>query len=279
MPAVPSLGIIGGMRELDPDVRAYYEGGNETNRLTGGFPSGPLELERTKEIIGRYLSSPPLKIIDVGGGPGIYAAWLAARGDFVHMVDPISLHVEQARSAHPRISAEIGDARELSIADESADVVLLLGPLYHLVDRQDRLQVLSEARRVLRNGGWVFAAAISRYAALFDLLIRLGKLHEPEIFRIVSEAVETGIFRGQVSQLFTTAYFHLPQELRQEVLDVGLELSALLNVEGPGFLIKDFESSWADPLKREAILQAARLVESKQEMLAASSHILAVARK
>jgi len=267
------------MAELDPTIRDYYERGLEAGRLTGGFPSGPLEFERTKEIISRYLSAPPLKIIDVGGGPGLYSAWLADRGDDVHLVDPVRLHVDQARSAHARITAEIGDARQLPHADDSFDTVLLLGPLYHLVAREDRLSALSEARRVVRSSGWVFAAAISRYAALFDLLVRADRLHDPEIFRLVEDVVETGVFRGQVSQLFTTAYFHLPDDLREEVKAAGFELKALLNIEGPGFLLHDFEARWADPVKRKTVLDAARLVESKPELLSASSHILAVARK
>jgi ubiquinone/menaquinone biosynthesis C-methylase UbiE len=267
------------MGELDFRIRAYYERGNEANRLSGGFPSGPLELERTKEIIARYLPPPPLRIIDVGGGPGVYAAWLAARGDQVQVIDPVPLHVDQARSAHPGVSAEIGDARQLPGADASADAVLLLGPLYHLVDKADRLKALSESRRVLRPGGWAFVAAISRYAALLDLLIRAQRLHEPEIFRIVCDAIATGIFAGQVSQLFTTAYFHLPEELSREVQEAGFELNALLNIEGPGFLLQNFESNWADPPRRKVILDTARLLESKPELLAASAHILAVARK
>src|SRR5262249_26212475 len=118
------------MPEMDPKILAYYQQGKELERLLGGFPSGPLELERTKEIISRYLPPPPLKIIDVGGGPGIYAAWLAGRGDSVYLVDPVSLHVDQARSAHSKITAEIGDARALPQGDASFDVALLLGPLY-----------------------------------------------------------------------------------------------------------------------------------------------------
>lgn len=266
------------MPEIDPSIRAYYDRGTETNRLGGGFPSGPLELERTKEILGRYLPPAPLDILDVGGGPGVYAAWLANRGDRVHLVDPIPLHVDQARSAHPGISAEVGDARQLAQAGASMDAVLLLGPLYHLVDRHDRLQALREAHRVLRPGGMIFAAAISRYAALLDLLVRAGKLHEPGILQIVSAAVRNGIFYGAEHDLFTTAYFHLPREMAQEVTEAGFEMSALLNIEGPGFLLHDFESHWADPSRRESILEAARLVEAEPEMLAASAHILAVAR-
>ena len=267
------------MPELDPTIRDYYDRGLEAGRLTGGFPSGPLEFERTKEIISRYLSAPPRKIIDIGGGPGLYSAWLAERGDDVHLVDPVGLHVNQARSAHSRIKAEIGDARQLAHSDAAFDIALLLGPLYHLVGREDRLLALSEARRVVRPGGWVFAAAISRYAALFDLLVRADLLHDPEIFRLVEHVVETGVFHGQVSQLFTTAYFHLPAELAEEVSAAGFELKALLNIEGPGFLLHDFEARWADPVKRKTVLDAARLVEAKPELLSASSHILAVAQK
>jgi 2-polyprenyl-3-methyl-5-hydroxy-6-metoxy-1,4-benzoquinol methylase len=83
------------MTELDPKIRAYYDRGDEASRLSGGFPSGPLELERRKEIISRYLPPPPVRILDVGGGPGVYAAWLATRGDTVHLIDPVPLHVHK----------------------------------------------------------------------------------------------------------------------------------------------------------------------------------------
>src|SRR5262249_2620494 len=124
-----------------------------------------------------------------------------------------------------------------------------------------------------------FGAATSRSASLLDLLVRLDRLHEAEIFQTVRIAVETGVFRGDVSQLFATAYFHLPQELEREIREAKFEVLGLFSIEGPGSLVQDFEKRWADPLKRNAILEAARLVESKPEMLAASSHILGVARK
>ncbi|MEX2557089.1 MAG: class I SAM-dependent methyltransferase [Actinomycetota bacterium] len=266
------------MDEIDPEIRAYYERGGEAGRLLGGFPSGPLELARTQEILLRYLGPPPLEILDVGGGPGAYAAWLAERGDRVHLIDPIALHVEQARAAHPKVTAEIGDVRKLPLANATVDAVLLLGPLYHLVDRGDRLLALGEARRALQPGGLLFAAAISRFAALLDLLVRLDRLHEPEVFRVVEVGVRTGVFRGADGELFTTAYLHRPEELREEILEAGFELDAVLNVEGPGFLVPDFETRWRDPARRDAILAAARLVESEAAMLGASSHLLAVAR-
>ena len=246
-----------------PEFDANNEQGGEVDRLNGGFPAGPLEFERTKEIITRSVAK-PLDVLDVGGGTGVYASWLADRGDQVRLVDPVPFHVEYARSADPRIRANVGDARKLSQTEESADIVLLLGPLYHLTESSDRLRALAEARRVLKPGGFLFAAGISRYAAMFDLLVRLGRLHEPHIFQAVRDAVDTGVFRGDVSNLFTTAYFHLPQEFADEIRRSSLELEALLNIEGPAFLLNDFQRSWTDPLKRDAILKIARLVESKQ---------------
>jgi ubiquinone/menaquinone biosynthesis C-methylase UbiE len=263
--------------DLDPTIREYYERGEEARRLLGGFPSGPLELARTQELVLRYLDAGPYHVLDVGGGPGIYAAWLASLGHRVHLVDPVELHVDQARSATGRITAEVGDARSLTQDQHSVDVVLLLGPLYHLVHHADRLRALQEARRVLRRGGLLVAAAISRFAALFDLLVRLDRLHEPAILTSVEAAIETGVFRGSEGGLFTTAYFHLPDELEAEIAEAGFTVDHVYNVEGPGFLAGNFDERWRDERRREAMLHAARLVETERSVLAASSHLLAVA--
>ena len=265
------------MPDLDEAVRKYYERGREVDRLRGGLRTGPLEFARTKQLLERFLPTSPLDILDVGGGPGAYAAWLSDRGDRVHVVDPIPLHVEQARDAHPRVTGEVGDARDLRQESGSVDAVLLLGPLYHLVERADRLRALAEAQRVLRPGGVLFVAAISRFAGLLDLLV--GELlHEPDVRPLVAAALESGAFMGSADGLFTTAYFHLPRDLRAEVTEAGFSTVQILSVEGPGFLVADFERRWADPAQRETMLWAAEVVESEPEMLAASSHLLAIAQ-
>src|SRR5687768_17252347 len=151
------------------EVAAYYALGLERGRLAGG--EGALEFARTQALLGRYLPPPPAVVADVGGGPGRYAVWLAELGYRVHLVDPVPLHVEQARIAarsRPGVAlagVEVGDARTLRLPDASVDAVLLLGPLYHLPERHERLQALAEARRVCRQGGVIIAAAISRYAS------------------------------------------------------------------------------------------------------------------
>lgn len=264
------------MPAFDPAIQAYYDRGEEATRLLGDSAVGVLELARTQELIERHLPAGELEILDVGGGPGVYAGWLSELGHRVHLVDPVALHLDQAADADARVTVELGDARALSQSDGSADVALLLGPLYHLQDREERLLALSEARRVLRPGGLVFAAGISRMAGLLDLL-RLDLLHQPGLLQIVTDSIATGVFDGDSTGLFTNGYFHRPTQLATEVGEAGFVAPKLFGIEGPGAWVDAFADRWADPERREAILGAARLTETDPEMLAAANHLLVVA--
>src|SRR5689334_19493617 len=178
----------------DEKVTAFYARGLERDRLATG--AGALEFARTQALLQRYLPTPPALVADIGGGPGRYAVWLAEQGYRVHLVDPVPLHVEQARAAatthHIELAgAEIGDARELPLPNASMDAVLLLGPLYHLPERADRLLALREARRVCRAGGVVVAATISRYASMLDGL-RKGYLEDPAFAEVARGDLRDG---------------------------------------------------------------------------------------
>ena len=266
------------------EIVGFYTAADEASRLhTGWFQ---LEQARTQELILRHLPPAPATIVDAGGGAGAYACWLAARGYQVHLIDPVPKHVEQARAAsagqseHPLTSAEVGDARHLPHGDASADAVLLLGPLYHLVQREDRLACLREAHRVLRPGGLVWGAGISRFASLFDSLSS-GFFSDPAFAPIVARDLEDGQHRNSTGNLlyFTDAFLHRPGELSREFLAAGFQVVALVAIEGPGWLARDFDRLWNDPLQRERLLAAVRKVESEPSVLGASSHIMAIGRK
>src|SRR6516162_2844803 len=112
-------------------IAAHYASGYEADRLHQG--SGQLDRERSRELLARFLPAPPAAILDIGGGPGGHACWLAARGYQVHLIDISPLHVELARQASaqqpqaPLASAGTGDARSLSWADGAADAVVMFG--------------------------------------------------------------------------------------------------------------------------------------------------------
>jgi SAM-dependent methyltransferase len=266
------------------EIAAYYERGNEQGRL-GDW--GRLELLRTRELLQRFLPAPPATVLDVGGAAGAYALPLAAEGYEVHLVDPIALHVEQALAASaaqreaPLASAVVGDARELPFADASADIVLMLGPLYHLTQASDRGRALAEARRTLRPGGLLAAAAITRLASTLDGIAQ-GFLLEPGFEEIVERDLADGQHRNPDGHpgWFTTAYFHRPDELEREVAAAGFEVRALVAVEGAVGAAAETHAldAWIDdPARREVLLRAIRRVEAEPSLLGASPHVMAFA--
>ena len=191
---------FGAPSSVPPEMLEHYASGYESQRLLQG--SSQIELARTQELITRYAPPPPAIVFDIGGGPGVYAFWLAKLGYEVHLIDATPLHVEQARQASllqldaPLAEIEVGDARDVKRADMSVDFVLLLGPLYHLTERNDRLTALREAHRILKPGGILLAAAISRFASLFDGL-RQGLFEDPTFAPIVERDL-TEIGRAHV---------------------------------------------------------------------------------
>src|SRR5262249_4657474 len=151
--------------------------------------------------------------------------------------------------------------------------VLLLGPLYHLTERSDRLQALAEACRVVRPGGPVFVAAISRFASLIDGLSR-GFLFDPRFRSIVEHDLRNGQHRNPYDEphWFTTAFFHHPSELPDEAAAAGLDCVEVVGVEGVAGWFGDAFERWDDGACRDAILFAARAVESEPSLIGASAH-------
>jgi SAM-dependent methyltransferase len=293
---------------LHDAMHQHYEQGNEVARLASSG-AGRLEFERTQEILLRHLPQPPATIADIGGGPGRYALWLAGLGYRVVHRDLVPLHVEQVRAAAAATAAGVAaaaqpvaapirpgvppawvgadgapglliesaicDARSLDLADASVDAVLLLGPLYHLTRRADRVQVLREAGRVVRPGGPVFAAAISRWAVRLDGILRL-RLYEqnPEVSDLIGPLERTGVLPPLLPGGFN-GFTHRPRQLRAEFASAGLDVVDLVCVEGAAFLLNDLDDRAADERAWQVILEAARAHERVPELMGLGSHLLA----
>jgi SAM-dependent methyltransferase len=203
---------------------------------------------------------------------------LIESGYDVTLVDPVPLHVDQARTSGVS-SAVVGDARSLVFDDGSFDAVLMLGPLYHLTDREDRVCALREAARVVGADGIVVAAVISRFASTLDGL-QAGFLVDDRFERIVETDIATGCHDNVdgVPGWFTTAYFHRPEELDAEFDDAGCRVVDVVAIEGPTSGMSDL-AAWLDDDERQALLlRAIRRVETEPSLLGSSSHILIVAR-
>jgi ubiquinone/menaquinone biosynthesis C-methylase UbiE len=268
---------------VPPEVAAYYDRYPEESRLSSG--ASRLEFERTKEILKRVLPKPPGRVIDVGGAAGAYSAWLAELGYEVHLVDASARLVEEARRRNaaqqrPISSLTVADARALPQGDGWAMATLVMGPLYHLPSRVERLSALREAHRVLAAQGVVVVAGISRYASALDGLARKLTL-DPRFVEIRDRDLKDGQHRNDTENVhyFTTAYLHRPEDLRSEMEEAGFRDVIVLGVEGPGWMVSDFDARWEDEALRRDLLEVARALESEPSIIGASAHMLAVAQK
>ena len=131
---------------------------------------------------------------------------------------------------------------------------------------------------MLRRGGLIFAAAINRFASLYDGLSR-GVIDDSRFVGIIKQDLQNGQHRNPTDNptYFTKAFFHRREDLREEVAESGFKLLELAPIEGPGWLASDFEQRWFDPGRRATLLELIRLVENDSAMLALSLHILAIA--
>jgi ubiquinone/menaquinone biosynthesis C-methylase UbiE len=263
------------------EAQQHYESINEVERLQRS--THRLEGLRTQQLLKRFLPPSPATIADVGGAAGAHAFWLAALGYDVHLLDIVPLHIEQACEREKRdglrlASIGVGDACALPYENGSIDAVLLFGPLYHLTQRADRLIALREARRVLRPEGVMLAVSVNRFTSSFQGLFR--DLNADALFRAMAlRDLDTGYHVSPENRaFFTTTYFHHPDELVAEGQAAGFAIDAVVGVEGPGWLLQDFDHAWNDMRRREDMLLFAEKIESEPTLLGLSTHVMIVGR-
>jgi ubiquinone/menaquinone biosynthesis C-methylase UbiE len=265
------------------EIAWHYEQRDEDNRLFERL--GQLEFSRSKEICQRYLPDAPANVLDVGGGTGPYAAWLASEGYIVQLIDAMPHHVDAALELSSRqpdtpFTAAVGDARQLDIDDASVDVVLMFGPLYHLTEYADRIQALTEAYRVLRPGGVVLTAVISRWISTLANLVS-GKLDDPEFAALAKQDRVNGQHRNpsRHPEYFTTAYFHHPHEVQAELESAGFHYEVTLNVEGIAAMLSNFDDHWNNAHRRQQLLDVITELEAEPTLLGMTAHLIGIGYK
>ena len=172
----------------------------------------------------------------------------------------------------------IGNARKIDRLDSYADVVLLFGPLYHLMEAKDRLKALTESFRVLKPGGILFAAAISRFASLMDGMnknVIYSKLDVVEEDLASGKHWKTGVNDFSSPYL----YLHQPIEFREEIVQAGSKEVILKAIEGPIWqeaLITDLrkdQNGW------ERLLSILEMIEEEKSLIGASAHMMGIGKK
>ncbi|MCL2409601.1 MAG: class I SAM-dependent methyltransferase [Oscillospiraceae bacterium] len=276
------------MKTIDKDVLAGYNAGIEKDRLRSGL--GLIEFERTKEILRQKLPPAPAVIYDIGGAYGEYSFWLSSLGYEVYLYDLSEKNIEMAReftTEHPLKAMEVSDARSINRPDESADAVLLFGPLYHIVEYAERQLALTECYRLLKSGGLLFTAAITRYATILWAVMSYGQkntlLDEPEFYGMIEHEIKTGHHIKNSASKYSgigRSYFHLPDELKAETKSAGFCNTDVRGILGPVCpYVVNLDEVWKDEVKRESIMRIVRLCEREESIMGISTHLLTISEK
>lgn len=269
------------------EVYDFYEAGAEIGRLQNGL--GKVEFYRTKEIISSYLgTSENLVVYDIGGGVGAYSKWLAQKGHKVSLMELSPNAVEYAKNTQDDnyiYEAITADARNIPKPDESADIILLMGPLYHLQEEKDRKKVLKECFRVLKKDGLIFTAGISKFSSTTWALSVYGNNNEfisdNVYFDMLKEELSSGKHNRPEKYPFiiSQAFFTTVKNMEKEVEDCGFKLVKSHQVEGCSWICPNISEKWEDPQSREKLLEIIHKTEFEESLMGISPHFLTVARK
>lgn len=255
-------------------VEAWYDNQYDEWERLGNHR---IEFEITKRYLNVFLPADSQRILDVGGGPGRYSIYLAEKGHRLTLLDLSKTNVDlaKAKAEERGVSLEAaihGNALDLSQIQGKFDHILLMGPLYHLLDEADRKQAIAEALRLLEPGGLIFAAFISSYAPLQDYLKSLYPLESPDdVLSYLDDGRNTG------DEGFTLAYFSGIQEARDLMNSFGLEEVAFVGIEN----ILSSREQAINQMEEEAFnrwLEVCYRLGQDENLMGCSEHLLYIGR-
>lgn len=266
------------MQKKFQEIEDFYQ--NKYNE-DGRMNRQPLEFLRCKEIISRYLNN-NMEIADIGGATGVFSYWLAQQGHSVHLLDYTPLHIEQAKENSKKHKIELssytcGDARQVPFKNNQFDLVLEMGPLYHLQDEEDRMLCLSEAMRILKDNGIIICEAISRYANLLEGF-QYFLIDDEQFVKIIDENLTSGKHIPGETTYFTTAFFHTPELIIEELKRAGFTDISLIPVEGFAQIL-DVNDLFNNQQRKELLLKYIKETENISSLLGVSGHFIAVGVK
>ncbi len=213
-------------------VRAYYDGCYEDEWAR--LERHPVEFALNTRFMARYIESGQ-RVLDIGGGPGRYSMWLAARGCDVTLADlskgNVAFAIDKAAQLGLPLEAVQANALDLGqFKDATFDHVLLMGPLYHLTEEKDRMQAVREALRVLKPGGTLHVAFISSFAGpIYAMKDAPESVLDPTIQHQWDDVIFDRPYAGLA---FTHAYFIRQQDVLPFMAKFKLQKLHLFGSEG-----------------------------------------------
>lgn len=222
---------------LPPDLYELYGGAEAVEHTWTRLDTWHrIEAVVVQRLLREWLPAAPSAIADIGGGNGRWAYELARSGYAVSLADlsaPLILDAAERSAEAGATLAEqvVADARELPWSDDAFDGALLLGPLYHLFERQDRIAALREAARVVRPGAPVLVQVLHRAGALRQVVTFFGGSAGPIDWQHIWR---TGVFdEPKAPPWYRSSYWHLPDEAVAEAEEAGLDVLAVQGLDGP----------------------------------------------
>lgn len=237
-----------------------------------------IEFDITKRYLDEYIVGENLDIFDIGGGPGRYSIYLAEKGHKVTLLDLSKRNIEVAKekSAERGITLESyihGNALELDKHEKKYDVILLMGPLYHLIKESDRKAAVEVALNLLKPGGIIFASFISKYAPIQDYL--KGPYPIESVDRLLGY-LRDGVHDGESG--FTTAYFFDYKEAKNLMNSFGLKELAFVGIENI-LASKENEIYKLDENEYKKWLEICYQLGKDENLMGTSEHYLYIGRK
>lgn len=196
-----------------------------------------IEFEITKRYMQNYITE-KAKILDVGGGPGRYTLFLAEQSHKVTLFDISSKNIKIAKERITEKGVKIEKFIHGNVLDitehisEQYDVVLCMGPLYHLTEEKDRIKAIQGCLEVLKDSGLLFVTFISAYAPIIDTIKKYPEKIIDNKENLLNYLKDGRNIVSEDNPGFTTAYFINPNKIEEFMNQFNLEKLVLSGVEG-----------------------------------------------
>lgn len=265
-------------------IKQYYHDFDEKNRLKKSY-SGRLEYERTINILEENLPK-KATILDLGGAAGVYSFFLAKKGYRMYLADLSEDLINLAKKRKEEqqqeniISCDVVNAVDLSrFLNEQFDVVLLFGPLYHLLEKEEREKCLKEVNRVLKKNALVFASYIPYLSGSIAIVDRYFKHPDQVDQKNLREVFFSGKFNNISEKGFQEGYYPSSKEIKKLFEENGFDTFKIVSVRSFGYEKEDFLYQVRDNEMFDNIIQLIKQTSEIPEIIEMCGHAIYIGKK